>query len=272
MSVETGKNEALVVDFCLESMDLLEGLPDALAAHARDAADEESINRVFRAVHTIKGNAGFFGLPVVKQFAHKLEDALDRVRRKEASLNDALTRNMVDALDVLGDMVSQIQQGAADATVEPQHAELLDEINALCQDCEGASVESLLLAEVRALAREIAASNAPHAAAWSNRLQALVEATDSPDANDSPAEKDTETPSPATLAAGQFRCGDVDVTEQVRPLLALFTASGGSSELDSLSEAFLRAVAAFEKWAADNAQGELAAELAAVSRDADAVF
>ena len=41
------------------------------------AIDEQLVNRVFRAAHSIKGGAGFFDLLKIKELAHRTENVLD---------------------------------------------------------------------------------------------------------------------------------------------------------------------------------------------------
>jgi two-component system, chemotaxis family, sensor kinase CheA len=45
--------------------------------------DENLVNRVFRAAHSIKGGAGFFDLSKIRELAHKTENALDLIRSRQ---------------------------------------------------------------------------------------------------------------------------------------------------------------------------------------------
>ena len=66
--------------FFIECEELLESLQDGLETMAEDTGDLETINVVFRAVHSIKGGAGAFGLEGLVRFAHRYETVLDAVR------------------------------------------------------------------------------------------------------------------------------------------------------------------------------------------------
>ena len=74
------KSDELRVTFFQESEDLLEQLADGLDEMSGGDADPETVNAVFRAVHSIKGGAGAFALEELVRFAHRYETALDRVR------------------------------------------------------------------------------------------------------------------------------------------------------------------------------------------------
>jgi len=47
------------------------------------ATDEERVNRAFRAVHSVKGGAGFFDLVKIRELAHQTEDVLAKVRSRK---------------------------------------------------------------------------------------------------------------------------------------------------------------------------------------------
>ena len=68
------------VSFFVECEDLLESLQDALGLMEAGEADGETVNVVFRAVHSIKGGAGAFGLDALVGFAHRFETVLDELR------------------------------------------------------------------------------------------------------------------------------------------------------------------------------------------------
>ena len=59
--------------FFIECEELLEALQDGLQELADGSEDAETINVVFRAVHSIKGGAGAFGLEPLVRFAHRYE-------------------------------------------------------------------------------------------------------------------------------------------------------------------------------------------------------
>ena len=64
---------------CREHLATIE--TDLLSMEQAGAAiDEQLVNRVFRAAHSIKGGAGFFDLLKIKELAHRTENVLDLVR------------------------------------------------------------------------------------------------------------------------------------------------------------------------------------------------
>ncbi|WP_296600354.1 Hpt domain-containing protein, partial [Phenylobacterium sp.] len=115
--------------FFQECEEQLAELESGLLAMEGGDQDPETINAVFRAVHSIKGGAGAFSLEALVRFAHIFETALDDVRSgKMVATNDVL-KVMLRAADVLADMVRAAHVG--DETEHPNAATLADELRAL---------------------------------------------------------------------------------------------------------------------------------------------
>ncbi|ALL12253.1 chemotaxis protein CheA [Caulobacter henricii] len=98
--------EAIKVTFFQECEELLADLEGGLLAMQEGIGDIETVNAVFRAVHSIKGGAGAFGLEPLVRFAHVFETLLDAVRSNEVPNTVELAAVMLRASDVLADHVS----------------------------------------------------------------------------------------------------------------------------------------------------------------------
>ncbi len=268
------QTDGLLAEFCDEAMDLLQDLPDRLAQYAQTPTDSELINIVFRAVHTVKGNAGFFGLPVIKCFSHALEDTLDDIRQGIVEPTSDLMRCLIDGFDVLGEMLVEIQQGAMDATPDDKHDQLLEKIKSLSASSEASSEESKLLIAVRELATEIADAKISQSENWANRLQAIAKATSSPhdelpDEDGSPVVVEL---APLELAKMRFKCVDLDVTGQVRPLLNVFDAVERDVFEKSDGEGFLQSLDELTEVVKQKGLGQLSNSLKAARDDFHTVF
>lgn len=91
--------------FFEECEDLLVALTEGLNDMRDGHADDETVNAVFRSVHSIKGAAGAFSLDELVGFAHKFETVLDEVRAKRLKTDDTLMRVLQRAGDILSDLV-----------------------------------------------------------------------------------------------------------------------------------------------------------------------
>ncbi|MGC1496003.1 MAG: chemotaxis protein CheA [Sulfitobacter sp.] len=91
--------------FFIECEELLEALQDGLQIIEDGTDDTETINVVFRAVHSIKGGAGAFGLDGLVRFAHRFETVLDEVRTGRMQIESDVLKLFFQATDHLSDLV-----------------------------------------------------------------------------------------------------------------------------------------------------------------------
>jgi two-component system chemotaxis sensor kinase CheA len=92
---------AILPVFLAEAEENLAQVEDALLALEASPGDAETLNTVFRAAHTLKGNAANLGLAPVAEFAHGVEDVLDRLREGSIVLTASLTGLLLRAVDAL---------------------------------------------------------------------------------------------------------------------------------------------------------------------------
>ncbi|NTF86059.1 chemotaxis protein CheA [Agrobacterium rhizogenes] len=91
--------------------------------------DPETVNAVFRAVHSIKGGAGAFGLDDLVSFAHVFETTLDCVRSNKLEPTQDVLKVMLKAADVLADLTNVARDGGS---VDPARSRgLVKELEAL---------------------------------------------------------------------------------------------------------------------------------------------
>lgn len=115
--------------FFQECEELLVDLEAGLLAMSEGGADDETVNAVFRAVHSIKGGAGAFGLDDLVKFAHIFETTLDEVRSKRMEATPDVTKVMLRCADVLDDLVRAAREGE---DVDQERSQvLIDELAAL---------------------------------------------------------------------------------------------------------------------------------------------
>lgn len=99
--------------FFAEAAEHLESMESLLLALDHAHPDTEQLNAVFRAAHSIKGSAGTFGFMDMADLTHVLEGLLDKVRKGELGLSDALVDACLEARDVLGGQLASHRDGAS---------------------------------------------------------------------------------------------------------------------------------------------------------------
>lgn len=91
--------------------------------------DPETVNAVFRAVHSIKGGAGAFGLDDLVSFAHVFETTLDCVRSNKLEPTQDVLKVMLKSADVLADLTNAARDGGS--VDESRSRTLIRELEAL---------------------------------------------------------------------------------------------------------------------------------------------
>src|SRR5579864_7854231 len=105
--IEANLDDELVQDYLAECREHLATIEtDLLAIEQSGAAiDEQLVNRVFRAAHSIKGGAGFFSLVKIRELAHKTENALDLIRSRQLVPTPGAVSILLLAFDKLRDLI-----------------------------------------------------------------------------------------------------------------------------------------------------------------------
>lgn len=103
------KNEDFIQEFVEEARDHLENFERVMLTDLAEISAEQ-INDAFRAVHSIKGTAGFFGLTGIVAIAHSMETIMDVVNRKQIPLTDAEIDLLLEAKDRLKLLVNDVKQ------------------------------------------------------------------------------------------------------------------------------------------------------------------
>jgi len=94
-----------------------------------DDVDKEMVNNLFRAMHTMKGNAGIFGYELIVNFAHKAEHLLDLIRNDKLPLTEELVELFLQVKDHSKTLVEVCTQNEdLDPDNKEKHEYLLSEL------------------------------------------------------------------------------------------------------------------------------------------------
>ncbi len=122
---------SLLQDFIVETVEHLEEMESNLLRLEANPDDRETLDNIFRAVHTIKGASEYLGLESLAELSHKLENLLDRLRRHDL----AADRNTVDLVmavrDRMGQLVEDLESTQTEQTVIADLVERLEEMKTL---------------------------------------------------------------------------------------------------------------------------------------------
>jgi two-component system, chemotaxis family, sensor kinase CheA len=103
----------LIDDFIAETREMLEALSGEIVAWETMPDDRARLDEIFRFVHTVKGNSGFFDLPRIGALSHAAEDALGAVRSGARTADAQLVSAVLAVIDRLGELVEALETGEA---------------------------------------------------------------------------------------------------------------------------------------------------------------
>lgn len=103
--------DELLADFVAETREMLEAIGGELVAWEADPADGARLDAIFRFVHTVKGNCGFFDFPRLEHLSHAAEDALAECRGGRREPDRALVNAVLAIIDRIGEMANAIESG-----------------------------------------------------------------------------------------------------------------------------------------------------------------
>ena len=103
--------DELLADFVAETREMLEQSGSELVAWEADPSDKARIDTIFRFVHTVKGNCGFFDFPRLEKLSHAAEDALAECRAGRREPDSALVTAVLAIIDRISEMNDAIEAG-----------------------------------------------------------------------------------------------------------------------------------------------------------------
>ncbi|MEZ5680430.1 MAG: chemotaxis protein CheA [Erythrobacter sp.] len=103
--------DELLADFIAETREMLEASGGEIVAWEANPADTERLDTIFRFVHTVKGNCGFFDFPRLEKLSHAAEDALSECRAGRREPDSALVSAVLAIIDRISEMTDAIEAG-----------------------------------------------------------------------------------------------------------------------------------------------------------------
>ena len=127
--------EAVLSSFLAESQEGLDRMEQSLLAMESSSGGPELLHEIFRAAHTIKGNATALEFDNLRSFAHATEDLLDVLREQNREVNADLITLLLRAVDELRALVKSSASGTPQLTPEQQQLrkQIADEVTELSE-------------------------------------------------------------------------------------------------------------------------------------------
>jgi two-component system chemotaxis sensor kinase CheA len=104
----------VIREFLIETQENLAQLDLDLVTLEKDPTERETLSRVFRTLHTIKGTAGFLGLARLQNVAHAAENLLGRLREGELVFNADIASALLAVVDAVRQMLAAVENDGTD--------------------------------------------------------------------------------------------------------------------------------------------------------------
>jgi two-component system chemotaxis sensor kinase CheA len=113
-----GLQKQLIKDLLIESFEGLDSFDREMLTLEKGGGNAETLNNVFRIIHTLKGSSGCIGLNKIESVAHVGESLLSLLRDQKLTFNPAMIHALLEYSDALKEMLRCLEQtgeqGAAD--------------------------------------------------------------------------------------------------------------------------------------------------------------
>ncbi|MCP4678867.1 MAG: chemotaxis protein CheA [Deltaproteobacteria bacterium] len=96
-------------EFIDESLEGLAGAAEHIVLLEHNPSDTKPIDSIFRTAHSIKGNAAYFELMSLKTLAHRIEDVLGALRKKQLRPSRKVVDDILVGIDALSEMLSRVR-------------------------------------------------------------------------------------------------------------------------------------------------------------------
>ncbi len=113
-------DDEILQDFLVEAGEILELLSEQLVELEQSPEDNDLLNAVFRGFHTVKGGAGFLALDPMVDCCHVCEDVFNILRNGERAVSSGLMDCVLQGLDTVQIMFTEIQEGNEPTSATPE--------------------------------------------------------------------------------------------------------------------------------------------------------
>lgn len=115
-----------VKEFLIEGYEYLNQIEEDLVALEQSDSDPEVMNRIYRSLHTIKGNSGFLGVEKLESVAHAGENLLSRLRDRTIAMTPEITNALLETIDAVRSHMEALETTGEESPIA--HTELLDRL------------------------------------------------------------------------------------------------------------------------------------------------
>lgn len=103
-------SQAVIQEFVQECVEILQRVSENLESIERESSDNETLNAIYRDMHTMKGSSQLLGFRDLGAIAHALESSLDPIRKLGVAPSPALIDTIYDCLNLIDTMIKELKE------------------------------------------------------------------------------------------------------------------------------------------------------------------
>ena len=133
--------------FIDETKEHLQSLNEHVLVLEKEPENEDTINEIFRAAHTLKGMSGTMGFVRMQRLTHDLENVFSEIRNGNMKVNEKLIDVLFRGLDALESYLAVISSEGNEGTEDNE--DIINDLNALLEEQSGDGAAAPAQKEVR---------------------------------------------------------------------------------------------------------------------------
>lgn len=134
--MDTSQYLELFID---ETKEHLQSLNEHILELEKDPENDDTINEIFRAAHTLKGMSGTMGFARMQRLTHDLENVFQEIRNGNMKANAKLVDILFRGLDALESYLDVIQNTGTEGTEDNE--DIINDLNEVIAEETGAEVK-----------------------------------------------------------------------------------------------------------------------------------
>ncbi len=110
--MDTASQQRILGYFIEEAKEHLQTLEQGILDLDASCKDEERVNELFRAAHSVKGGAAMLGYSSIQKAAHRLEDSFKLLKENTVPVDQKLESLFLNSYDLLQDLITRLENSA----------------------------------------------------------------------------------------------------------------------------------------------------------------
>lgn len=123
------ETQEILNDFLTETTEMIDGLDQKFVELETQPENKDLLNEIFRAMHSMKGSAGFLGFTHLVDITHRAESILNKLRQGEMAVAPEIITVILETVDTVKVIMTEIRSSGTDTKIPVEAMSLkLDDI------------------------------------------------------------------------------------------------------------------------------------------------